>query len=126
MTLSWPMTHLQWLAAVAASVLIVVILTAIILPHPEVWERMLYDPDYPRAALTAYRIALGTDRPSGVPLNAITYTFLIASRYPNDIEVVFVARWEVRRLLPGEPAESIQVVLRRPDMRLVSWTLQDD
>jgi len=115
------MIRRRWVVT-AATVLLLVLLSlpAIVFPHPEVWEHFRADRDYPRAAFSAYRAALGIHRPSGVPLNGLTYTFLIRRGPPREIEVVFLPRNIVRHVFPRQ-GEEIHLFLRRPSMVLVRW-----
>jgi hypothetical protein len=97
-----------------------IVAVVIILPHPEVWEHLFADRDHPRAVLVAYRFALTIPRPAGVPLNGLTYTFLVRSISPDLVEVVFLPRNFVRRLWNQE-AEQIQVFVRKPTMAVTEW-----
>jgi hypothetical protein len=116
-----PMSRRRWVLAVAATVLLLVILPAILFPHPEVWEHLWSDSDHARAVLVAYRVAIGTNRPSGVPLNGLTYTFAFQRVSRDDLDVVFLPRMGLQRHVFKVAAEEIHVVLRTPSMDLVRW-----
>ena len=114
------MTRKRWIVAMAVIVVIAVVTAVVILPQPETWEHVFADRDHPRAVLAAYRFALTIPRPSGVPLNGITYTFLVRSVSRDSIEVVFLPRSFVRRVWSQE-AEEIQVFMRKPAMAVTEW-----
>ncbi len=115
------MTRRRRIAVMATVAVLPMVAAGIILPHPEVWEHLFADRDHPRAVIVAYRFAITTPRADPVPLNGITYTFLVQSVSPDLVEVVFLPRSFVRRV-PNRQAEEIQVFMRKPGMTVTAWS----
>lgn len=106
---------------VFAFVLASAAILALVFPHPEAGTQVFTERDFPRAVLTAYRVAFSIERPSGVMFNGVTYTFLVRNASPRDIEVVFLPRMIFQRHVFRDAPEEIHVIVRRPEMHVVRW-----
>lgn len=98
------------------------ILLAVVFPHPEVWSQPFEDAAFPAAVWNAWRFARGLERPSGMWLSGVSYTFLVQSAANDEIRVVFLPRSFLSRV--GHP-EEIHVFVRRSSGRVERWMFHD-